>query len=285
VTTLYVSDLDGTLLLPDGTLGARTVAVVNALVEAGGLFTYATARGYESSCRVTGALRLGLPVITYGGAVIVDPRTGRPRYGARVPAAAVAAMLAATETTETTGAADGASPVQPVVFANHGGRDRVCWLPARSTPAVESYLARRAPDPRFLPLDDWREIDWAEVFFYAVLGELAPLQRLRDTLADALDGCHVTLTEEIYAPGQYWLEVGSLAGTKAAALRTVAGAAGADRLVCFGDNLNDLPMFALADESLAVANALEEVRSRASAVIGGNAEEGVATWLSAHALP
>jgi hypothetical protein len=34
-----------------------------------------------------------------------------------------------------------------------------------------------------------------------------------------------------------------------------------------------------------VANALEEVRSRASAVIGGNAEEGVATWLSAHALP
>ena len=282
MATLYVSDLDGTLLLPDGTLGARTVAVVNALVEAGGLFTYATARGYESSSRVTGALRLDLPVITYGGAVIVDPRTGRPRYGARVPAAAVAAMLAATEAAENT---QGASPVQPVVFANHGGRDRVCWLPARSTPAVESYLARRAPDPRFLPLDDWREIDWAEVFFYAVLGELAPLQRLRDTLADALDGCHVTLTEEIYAPGQYWLEVGAVEGTKAAALRTVAGAAGADRLVCFGDNLNDLPMFALADESLAVANALEEVRSRASAVIGGNAEEGVATWLSAHALP
>ncbi|HEX4246470.1 MAG TPA: HAD family hydrolase [Pseudonocardia sp.] len=275
MATLYVSDLDGTLLLPNGTLGERTVEVVNALVEAGGLFTYATARGYESSSRVTGALRLDLPVITYGGAVIVDPYTGQPRYGARVPVAAVAAMLAAT---------DGASPVQPVVFANHGGRDRVCWLPARSTPSVESYLSRRAPDPRFLPLDDWREIDWAEVFFYAVLGELAPLRRLRDTLAGALDGCHVTLTEEIYAAGQYWLEVGSLAGTKAAALRTVAGAAGADRVVCFGDNLNDLPMFEVADESLAVANALDEVRGRASAVIGANAEEGVATWLSAHAL-
>jgi 5-amino-6-(5-phospho-D-ribitylamino)uracil phosphatase len=276
VATLYVSDLDGTLLLPNGTLGERTVAVVNALVEAGGLFTYATARGYESSARVTGALRLDLPVITYGGAVIVDPHTGRPRYGARVPVAAVEAMLAATK---------GASPVQPVVFANHDGRDRVCWLPEFSTPSVESYLSRRAPDPRFLPLTDWREIDWAEVFFYAVLGELAPLQQLRDTLGAALEGCHVTLTEEIYAPGQYWLEVGSVDGTKAAALRTVAGAAGADRLVCFGDNLNDLPMFALADESLAVANALDEVRRQASAVIGGNAEEGVATWLSAHALP
>jgi len=34
-----------------------------------------------------------------------------------------------------------------------------------------------------------------------------------------------------------------------------------------------------------VANALDEVRRQASSVIGGNAEEGVATWLSANALP
>ena len=53
-SALYVSDLDGTLLLPDGTLGERTVAVVNELFSAGGLFSYATARGYESAKRVTG---------------------------------------------------------------------------------------------------------------------------------------------------------------------------------------------------------------------------------------
>jgi len=53
-SALYVSDLDGTLLLPDGTLGERTVAVVNELISAGGLFSYATARGYESAKRVTG---------------------------------------------------------------------------------------------------------------------------------------------------------------------------------------------------------------------------------------
>jgi hydroxymethylpyrimidine pyrophosphatase-like HAD family hydrolase len=43
-------------------------------------------------------------------------------------------------------------------------------------------------------------------------------------------------------------------------------------------------MFALADESLAVANALEEVIRRATAVIGANSAEGVASWLSEHAL-
>ena len=276
MATLYVSDLDGTLLLPDGTLGARTVAVVNALIAGGGLFTYATARGYESSSRVTDRLRLELPVITYGGAVLADPGTGVPSRVARVPEEAVAAVLRATE---------GPGPVQPILFVNHGGRDRVCWLPGYSTPSVESYLGRRAGDPRLLPLRGWPEIDPGQVFSLAVLGSKEPLARLSDALAESLGACHVTVSEEIYAPGQYWLEVGSLDGTKAAALEAVVSAVAADRLVCFGDNMNDLPMFAMADESLAVANATDEVQRGATGVIGPNTAEGVAEWLSAHALP
>jgi hydroxymethylpyrimidine pyrophosphatase-like HAD family hydrolase len=276
VATLYVSDLDGTLLLPDGTLGDRTVAVVNALIAGGGLFTYATARGYESSSRVTDRLRLELPVITYGGAVLADPGTGVPSRVAQVPQEAVAAVLRATE---------GPGPVQPILFVNHGGRDRVCWLPGYSTPSVEGYLSRRAGDPRLLPLRGWHEIDPGQVFSLAVLGPKEPLARLSDTLAGPLGACHVTVSEEIYAPGQYWLEVGSLDGTKAAALEAVVSAVAADRLVCFGDNMNDLPMFAMADESLAVANATDEVQRSATGVIGPNTAEGVAEWLNAHALP
>ena len=82
---LFVSDLDGTLLRPDGTLGDRTIRVVNDLIAAGGLFTYATARSFTSASRVTAGLNLELPVITYAGAVIVDPRSGRPREAAMLP--------------------------------------------------------------------------------------------------------------------------------------------------------------------------------------------------------
>jgi hydroxymethylpyrimidine pyrophosphatase-like HAD family hydrolase len=38
--TLFVSDLDSTLLRGDGTLSPRTTEVVNRLTDAGGLFTY-----------------------------------------------------------------------------------------------------------------------------------------------------------------------------------------------------------------------------------------------------
>ena len=42
--TLYVSDLDGTLLRPDATVSAFTAETLRALTAEGMLFSYATAR-------------------------------------------------------------------------------------------------------------------------------------------------------------------------------------------------------------------------------------------------
>ena len=50
-------------------------------------------------------------------------------------------------------------------------------------------------------------------------------------------------------------------------------------MVCFGDNANDLPMFAIADESYAVANATEAALLAAAGVVGSNHDDGVARHL------
>ena len=75
--TLYVSDLDGTLMRNDETLSQDTVRIINELVEKGLAFTYATARSIESARAITGGLRLKLPVITRNGAVLADNMTGK----------------------------------------------------------------------------------------------------------------------------------------------------------------------------------------------------------------
>ena len=75
--TLYVSDLDGTLMKNDETLSMHTVQVINDLVEHGLAFTYATARSIESARTITGELRLKLPAITRNGAVLADNTTGK----------------------------------------------------------------------------------------------------------------------------------------------------------------------------------------------------------------
>ena len=51
---------------------------------------------------------------------------------------------------------------------------------------------------------------------------------------------------------------------------------GADRVVVYGDNLNDLPMFAVADEAVAVANARPQVLAAADRIIGRNTDDSVA---------
>ena len=78
--TLYLSDLDGTLLTPAVRLSAFTAETVNRFVEGGGYFSYATARSGESSKTITEGLRVRLPVITHNGAYIVDRDTNETLY-------------------------------------------------------------------------------------------------------------------------------------------------------------------------------------------------------------
>ena len=54
--TLYVSDLDGTLLRNNETTSEYTNETINKLVEQGMLFSYATARSFQTSHKVTKGL-------------------------------------------------------------------------------------------------------------------------------------------------------------------------------------------------------------------------------------
>jgi 5-amino-6-(5-phospho-D-ribitylamino)uracil phosphatase len=272
--TLLVSDLDGTLLMPDASLSETSIRVVNEYVAAGGLFTYATARSFTSASRVTAPLHLRLPVITYGGAIIVDPRTGQAREARMLPSGVVEEVLRLTA---------GSPLVQPIVFVMHQGRDRVCWLTDHITPGVADFLRTRSGDPRLLPLTTWSNIDLSAVFYISLIATRPTLYDFRDRLTGADNGCHQVLMEDTCAAGQWWLELTSSTGTKAAALAALKSELRADTVVCFGDRDNDLPMFAIADTALAVANAAPDVRAAATQVIGANTADGVARWITENA--
>lgn len=264
--TLFVSDLDSTLLGDDGALSARTVSVVNEFIDAGGLFTYATARSFATASAVTAPLRLNLPVITNGGSVTADPRTGEHVATTFLPAPAATRIL---------GVMSGARGVAPLVFGVVDGRDRALCLEAAVAPGALDG------DPRLLRVPDWSDADLSRVLSIGSGGSTGPLRAVRDALGDALDGCFSVLWENDGEPGRQWLEIHSADATKAAAARRLQARIGADRLVAFGDNLNDVPLLAEADAGYAVANAVPELRAVATAVIGANSDDGVAEWLAA----
>ena len=70
--TLYVSDLDGTLLRKNETLSPYTIKTINALTSSGMLFSYATARSLNTAKKVTEGLNTHFPLIIYNGAFVKD---------------------------------------------------------------------------------------------------------------------------------------------------------------------------------------------------------------------
>ena len=60
--TLYVSDLDGTLLRSDETISEYTAQTINRLTTEGMLFSYATARSYHTAKKVTKGLEAKIPL-------------------------------------------------------------------------------------------------------------------------------------------------------------------------------------------------------------------------------
>mgnify|MGYP002511059712 FL=1 len=74
--TLYVSDLDGTLLNRQDRINPKSIRIINDLVGQGMTFTYATARSLSSASVVTQGLSADIPVIVYNGAFILHPATG-----------------------------------------------------------------------------------------------------------------------------------------------------------------------------------------------------------------
>jgi hydroxymethylpyrimidine pyrophosphatase-like HAD family hydrolase len=90
--------------------------------------------------------------------------------------------------------------------------------------------------------------------------------------------------KDIYSDDLWYLEVFGETASKYNAVQYLRKQNGFDKVVGFGDNLNDLPLFAACDKCYAVANAKPDVKAKATAVIGSNDEDGVARWLEGNVL-
>ena len=272
--TLYVSDLDGTLLTPDQDLSPFTCRVLNRLTKRGVAFTYATARSQNSAEQVTRGLTKALPVIIYNGGFV---RQGEERRTLLSQVPSPESIARARQALDRAG-------LSPLVYTMLEGRERVLWRRDRERPGVARYAASRKNDPRLLPVTDDDFLYRGEIFYLTCIGEEEELFPLWQELQGE-EGLSVLLQEEIYQPGEYWLELMAKSATKASAAAWLKEYLGCQRMVVFGDGLNDLSLFAPADWRCAVANAVGALIKRADQVIPPNSKDGVARFLLADTAP
>lgn len=96
----------------------------------------------------------------------------------------------------------------------------------------------------------------------------------------AVEGINPLFYHDIFGEEIAVLEAFSKEATKANAVRALARRCGADRIVAFGDNINDLTMLEVADVAVAVENAVEEVKQKADIIIGPNTADSVARFIA-----
>ncbi|MBQ8883195.1 MAG: HAD hydrolase family protein, partial [Oscillospiraceae bacterium] len=94
-----------------------------------------------------------------------------------------------------------------------------------------------------------------------------------------LEGFSIEYYRDIYNTDFWYLEVCSENASKYNSALKVKKEYGFEKIVAFGDNLNDLPLFKASDECYAVMNAKDEVKAKANGVIPSNNDDGVATFI------
>lgn len=263
--TLYITDLDGTLLRSDTSLSEYSVSTLNSLMERGVMFTYATARSFASASPLVKNLRLSCPAVIFNGVFVIDPRTGRHlienTYSEECQR--MARELFITEN------------IAPLVYSYIDGEEKVSYLESRID-EVKSYVDSRRGDKRLRPVSDYKALFEGDIFYFTVIDprDISPL----DKVFTEVNGFSRNVQKDTY-DDMIWYEIYDKSASKANAVRQVAELVRADELVCFGDNFNDISMIEAADIGVAVENAADAVKKAADIIIGSNNDDGVARFI------
>lgn len=275
--TLYVSDLDGTLLGEDSQLSAVTVATLNRIIgELGGLFTVATARTPATVVPLMQQVHARLPFIVIGGSAMWNPVTMSYEHTRGIDDMTVNAVA---DVFDRRGA-------HPFIYRRHGKNLLHTHHYGPLSPQEERFIAERQHLPLkqfFLDDRDFRHSDDEALLIFS-MNKYAVLKSIADDLRTSVPTCSVMVYHDIFDESEGYLEIFSAGTSKAAAIRDLARQLGAGRVVVFGDNRNDIAMMKAADFSVAVDNAFTEVKSVASEVIGPNTVDSVARWIETELL-
>ena len=267
MANLYVSDLDGTLLRSDETTSEYTNSVINALVNKGMIFSYATARSLITAKKVTKGIVTPIPLIVYNGAFVVDNITEE-------------ILIANYFDDSVQDVLDDlfAHGVYPIVYAYVNGKEKFSFVPQLCTDGMRVFLDSRKGDVRTNSVESPAQLKEGNIFYITCIDLPHKLKPLYEKYKDRF---HCVYQTDIYTNEQ-WLEIMPPESSKSNAIKQLKSMLNCERLIVFGDGKNDIDMFQLADESYAVANAHEDLKKYATDIILSNDEDSVAKWLHAN---
>jgi Cof subfamily protein (haloacid dehalogenase superfamily) len=261
VKRLYVSDLDGTLLDELWRISPPNLAKLNQALADGLLFSVASGRSLSSMQRALAGMNLSLPVVECNGAFLTDWHTGE--------------HLAVNDMPSDIGAGIYEQAVglglDPFVVTFDGERDWLSYGELENAGTKWYYQKRKQhEDPRLRHQSKMDLVFQEKVVAFILMGATADLAKLQASIQQNWGNEIVThFYIEPHSPEWSWLDVHDVSANKGTTIQLMQKKLDlqVEELVVFGDEVNDLGMFALADRAYAPDNAVEPVKSKATAVL------------------
>jgi len=254
---LIATDLDGTIVRSDGTIGPRTVEMIGRLETAGTPFVMVTGRPPRWMALIaeqTG--HRGLAVCA-NGALLYDLHTERVVRAHLIEAPAAADVVSALR-----------DALPDIAFAVEKG-------PVEGLPGgfarEDVYVAR-------FDIANLRVEDLDSMLSGGAVKLLARHESLgSDDLLAAARAALGDTVELTHSSSDGLLEISAAGITKASGLAAFADQLGIDAtdVIAFGDMPNDLPMLSWAGRSVGMANAHPEVLELVDEVTLSNDDDGV----------
>lgn len=270
--TLYISDLDGTLLNENAEISNFTAKTLNSLIAKGMYFSIATARTNATVLQMLKDVNINAPVVLMNGVATFDISTGKYVNIESISEKGKKTLFDAIKTHINSGFVY--SIDDEVLSAFYENTD--------SPNAVEFIREREQKyNKKFTKVDSFFDCTDKNIVYYSIDDKKENLENAYNALRQCED-LRIEFYRDIYNTDHWYLEVCSANASKKNAVAALKRSFSFDRVISFGDNLNDLPMFELSDEAYAVMNAKDEVKQKATAIIGKNTDDGVARFLLEH---
>lgn len=267
--TLFLTDLDGTFLNSKAEVTEKSASIINELIQKGVLFTLSTARTHATVLEMFSHVKLNVPLVLMNGVLIFDPvkKVTVSTVGIDRKSALLVLDIFKKHKKE------------PMLYYENNGKLRIYYkdlankyqqdyINNRSENSIKEFFFNDSPT---LPQN-------GESPVYIVT--LDPYDKLKEIYEEVskIEALNCMFYRDNYT-NCYFLEIMSKSVSKGTGALKVKELVGADRIVAFGDNLNDIPIFEVADESYAVSNAHDNLKKMATGVIGSNDEDAVALFI------
>ncbi|MBM7624183.1 Cof-type HAD-IIB family hydrolase [Sporohalobacter salinus] len=254
---LLAIDVDDTLLSDELVLSSRVKNKIRKAVEANVLVTIATGRMYSSALPYAKQLELGLPLITYNGALIKEAISGEVIDHQPIP----------VELAQEIGALADREDWHLNLYIN----DKL--YVTKSGPTVEKYEEISGMRATLVEEEITDFLVQSPTKLLIIGSSPAQTEGILTRISDEFgDDLSITQSKSTF------VEIMQQDVSKGVALKHLAKKFDIKRneVIAIGDSLNDLEMIEYAGLGVAVANGADELKERSDYVTESNEEDGVA---------